>query len=50
MYISDDNQGQRDQHLVPGDGVFDFVSMLRALDQVGYTGYLETAARNGGIL
>jgi fructoselysine 3-epimerase len=36
----DDNFGQRDQHFVPGDGSFDFVPMLRALDQVGYQGYL----------
>jgi protein FrlC len=36
----DDNHGQRDQHLVPGDGVFDFVSFLAALDEVGYDGFL----------
>jgi len=36
----DDNHGQRDQHLVPGEGTFDFVSMLRALDREGYNGYL----------
>jgi protein FrlC len=37
----DDNHGQRDQHLVPGDGIFNFVSMLRTLAQVGYHGYLS---------
>lgn len=37
----DDNHGQRDQHLVPGDGDFDFIPMLQALDQVGYRGYLS---------
>jgi len=36
----DDNLGQRDQHLVPGDGIFDFVGMLRALNDIGYDGGL----------
>ena len=36
----DDNFGERDQHLVPGEGTFDFVSMLKALDKIGYDGYL----------
>lgn len=36
----DDNHGQRDQHLVPGEGIFNFVSMLKALAQGNYRGYL----------
>ena len=36
----DDNNGARDQHLVPGDGSFDFVPFISALRQAGYTGYL----------
>ena len=36
----DDNHGQRDQHLVPGEGVFDFIGMLKALAQINYSGYL----------
>jgi protein FrlC len=36
----DDNHGQRDQHLVPGEGIFNFVAMLKALAQENYRGYL----------
>jgi protein FrlC len=36
----DDNHGQRDQHLVPGEGSFDFRSFLQALRAVGYEGFL----------
>jgi protein FrlC len=36
----DDNNGLRDQHLVPGDGDFDFASFFAALREVGYDGYL----------
>jgi protein FrlC len=37
----DDNLGQRDQHLVPGDGNIDFISFIAALRQAGYAGYLS---------
>ncbi len=36
----DDNNGKRDQHLVPGDGEFDFKPFIAALDSSGYKGYL----------
>jgi len=36
----DDNLGQRDQHLIPGDGTFEFVPFISALQQAGYTGFL----------
>ena len=36
----DDNNGLRDQHLVPGDGVFDFTPFIAALNAAGYQGYL----------
>jgi protein FrlC len=37
----DDNFGQRDQHLVPGDGNIDFGPILAALVQAGYDGFLS---------
>ena len=36
----DDNNGKRDQHLVPGDGEFEFKPFLAALKMAGYNGYL----------
>ncbi len=36
----DDNWGQRDQHLIPGDGNFDFIPFVAALRQAGYAGSL----------
>lgn len=36
----DDNHGQRDEHLIPGDGEIDFLPFLEALEGVGYSGYL----------
>ncbi len=36
----DDNDGVRDQHLVPGDGDFDFPPFIAALRAVSYDGYL----------
>jgi sugar phosphate isomerase/epimerase len=36
----DDNNSLRDQHLVPGDGKFDFKPFLAALKTAGYDGYL----------
>jgi fructoselysine 3-epimerase len=36
----DDNLGLRDQHLVPGEGTFDFLSLIAALKTAGYDGYL----------
>jgi len=36
----DDNNGVRDQHLVPGDGSFDFAPFITSLRQAGYAGYL----------
>ncbi|MCL4393655.1 MAG: sugar phosphate isomerase/epimerase [Chloroflexi bacterium] len=36
----DDNMGQRDQHLVPGEGTIDFRSSIAALRAAGYDGYL----------
>jgi len=36
----DDNYGERDQHLVPGDGNIDFAAFVAALREVGYDGFL----------
>jgi protein FrlC len=36
----DDNNGKRDQHLIPGDGTFDFPPFIRALEEIGYDGFL----------
>jgi sugar phosphate isomerase/epimerase len=37
----DDNLGNIDAHLVPGEGAIDFKPFLSALDEVGYAGYLS---------
>jgi len=36
----DDNDGLRDQHLVPGDGKFDFIPFIQTLRDIGYDGFL----------
>jgi fructoselysine 3-epimerase len=36
----DDNNGLRDQHLIPGEGTFDFPPFIAALRQAGFAGYL----------
>ena len=36
----DDNHGQRDEHLIPGDGTIDFAPFLATLQEVGYRGFL----------
>ncbi len=36
----DDNLGQRDQHLIPGNGTFDFVPFVAALIKADYKGFL----------
>ena len=36
----DDNNGLRDQHLIPGQGNIDFVPFLEALEKSNYRGYL----------
>lgn len=37
----DDNLGQRDQHLVPGEGNLDFAPFVAALREAGYDGFLS---------
>jgi len=37
----DDNNGLRDEHLIPGDGSFDFEGFIDALEEVGYDGFLS---------
>ncbi|HOG45995.1 MAG TPA: sugar phosphate isomerase/epimerase family protein, partial [Anaerolineae bacterium] len=37
----DDNNGKRDQHLIPGDGSFDFQPFMHALRAVGYEGFIS---------
>ncbi len=37
----DDNNAQRDQHLVPGEGSFPFQPFVAALQQAGYDGFLS---------
>lgn len=36
----DDNNGLRDQHLVPGEGNFEFPPFIAALRETGYAGFL----------
>lgn len=36
----DDNNGKRDQHLIPGDGAFDFIPFITTLYEIGYDGFL----------
>jgi len=36
----DDNNGLRDQHLVPGEGTFEFPPFITALHKAGYDGFL----------
>jgi sugar phosphate isomerase/epimerase len=36
----DDNNGLRDQHLVPGEGQFEFPPFLAALQSAGYAGFM----------
>lgn len=35
-----DNHGEKDEHLIPGDGEIDFVPFLKQLKTHGYNGYL----------
>ena len=37
----DDNQGDMDAHLIPGDGTIDFNALSRNLKQVGYQGFVS---------
>ena len=37
----DDNNGQRDQHLIPGDGTIDLRAFVTQLRSSGYAGYLS---------
>jgi protein FrlC len=37
----DDNDGARDQHLIPGEGNFDFAPFIAALRDAGYEGFLS---------
>jgi len=36
----DDNNGQSDQHKIPGEGTINFIPFLKLLNQAGYDGYL----------
>jgi fructoselysine 3-epimerase len=36
----DDNDGRRDQHLIPGEGSCDIPSFMRALKRIDYSGYV----------
>ena len=36
----DDNNGLRDQHLIPGEGTFDFTPFVAALRETSYDGFL----------
>lgn len=44
-----DNDGNEQQNLVPGEGTFDFKAMFGKLDQVGYSGFISLElAKNYG--
>lgn len=45
-----DNHGQRDEHLIPGQGTIDFAPFITALREVGYEGYLVAELAFGYIL
>jgi len=36
----DDNNGQSDQHKIPGEGTINFIPFLKLLNETGYDGYL----------
>jgi fructoselysine 3-epimerase len=36
----DDNKGQRDQHLIPGDGDYNFTPLVASLNEIRYAGFL----------
>jgi fructoselysine 3-epimerase len=36
----DDNNGQSDQHKIPGEGTINFIPFLQLLNETGYNGYL----------
>jgi protein FrlC len=36
-----DNQGEKQQNLIPGDGTYDFPALIRVLRQHGYSGFLS---------
>jgi sugar phosphate isomerase/epimerase len=42
-----DNDGTKDQHLVPGDGKIDFAPIVKALREVGYDGYVSAELEQG---
>ncbi|MGO9643723.1 MAG: sugar phosphate isomerase/epimerase family protein [Candidatus Bathyarchaeia archaeon] len=44
-----DNDSTRDQHRIPGDGKIDFVSIINALRDIGYSGYLTVELEQGLI-
>ncbi len=37
----DDNQGDMDAHLIPGEGSIDFAALAAALDEVAYDGFIS---------
>ncbi|MDA3823071.1 MAG: sugar phosphate isomerase/epimerase [Bacteroidales bacterium] len=37
----DDNNGDIDAHLVPGEGTVDFTSLAKELNKIGYNGYMS---------
>jgi len=42
-----DNDSTRDAHLIPGEGNIDFKAIIKALQQVNYTGYLSAELEQG---
>jgi protein FrlC len=41
QYHVNDNNGEVQQNLIPGDGIFDFHNFLRILEKFGYSGFLS---------
>ncbi len=42
-----DNDSTRDAHLVPGEGNIDFKSIVKALREINYSGYLSAELEQG---
>lgn len=42
-----DNNGEADEHLIPGDGAIDFVRLVKLLKACGYAGYLGLECAQG---
>jgi protein FrlC len=47
VHVNDNAGGREQQNLVPGDGTYDFRSLIRALQAYGYSGFLSAELTKG---